>query len=296
MFFKKQAFKIKDLLKEKGVELPLVTVQEILAKSYGFNNRHVILSNDNFNENLDRLNNTNSVKVDTKKENINNITLFEDFPYELSKENLVNYHFYLTLETGEILSTEDLKKWNFGSKEKHPSFFVYNFKEKRIEYIRYFYSPLDNSYKKMDTIKSFLYFNREYTYYKFFKEFKVSKEEFVDLLRVTSEWNLQKKIILHKDFPVELMKPFIESKDFYIRITAIFGKHHRDKLYYLAKKDKDARVRKVYYTYLLQNEVKSIDEIRKELKEDDFKVQKLLRHVRYLVDEEKDKWEYLVNW
>ena len=294
MFFKKQAFKLKDLLKEKGINLPLVTVQEMLAKSYGFNNRHVVLSNDNFNENLNRLNNTNSIKVDTKKENIEKITLFEDLPYELNKDKLVNCHFYLTLETGEILSTDDLQKWNFGSKEKHPSFFIYNFKEKRIEYIRYFYSSLDNSYKKMDTIKSFLYFNREHTTYKAFNKMKISKEEFVDLLRVTNEWNLQKKIILHKDFPIELMKQFIESKDFYVRITAIFGKYHRDKLYSLAKKDKDVRVRSAYYKYLIGNEKYSIEDIRNMVKKDK-DVWNMLSNLSFKDKEDQD-WQKLINW
>ena len=41
--FKNQAFKLKDLLKEKGHKVPLVSTQELLAKSYGFKNRHVAI-------------------------------------------------------------------------------------------------------------------------------------------------------------------------------------------------------------------------------------------------------------
>lgn len=42
--FKKQAIKLKQEFREKGFAVPLVSVQEALAKAYGFNNRHVAFS------------------------------------------------------------------------------------------------------------------------------------------------------------------------------------------------------------------------------------------------------------
>jgi len=74
MKFKKQAFKIKDLLLEKEVELPLVSVQEILAKSLGYNNRHEVLS----------------------KERV--ITKLKKMPDKITRKNIKDYSFWFSEE------------------------------------------------------------------------------------------------------------------------------------------------------------------------------------------------------
>ena len=42
-FFKKQAISLKKLLKEEGIEVSLVKLQNLLSKSYGLKNKHVAL-------------------------------------------------------------------------------------------------------------------------------------------------------------------------------------------------------------------------------------------------------------
>jgi hypothetical protein len=96
MFFKKQAFKLKDLLKEQGIEVPLVTVQEMLAKSYGFNNRHVALTAADFHTKLDQ------IKVNKVADKVQEVaygvklTPIDKMPSFLNKDNIKLLSFWWT--------------------------------------------------------------------------------------------------------------------------------------------------------------------------------------------------------
>jgi hypothetical protein len=298
MFFKKQAFKLKDLLKEKGIELPLVTVQEVLAKSYGFNNRHVALSDHRFNHRL------NEVKRNKELKKLDRCDLalipenLRDIPYKLTEENIISYIFNWSFKSMDVL---DSHHHSLGwPNSKSP--FDYKIKDGEILYIKeskgystilsYIYES--GIFYRRDELKLFAELMGGKFTYKSFNEMNLKREHFEFLFKEIDSWNLIKKIILHKDCPIDFVEQYTTDEIWYIRLTAIFGKHHRDKLYKIAKDDKDARVRKAYYLYLFENDIESLDEVRNLLKKD-FKVQALLKNRRYKNEGEED-WFYLINW
>ena len=79
-FQKDQAFKLKDLLKQEGVKLPLQKVQHLLAKSYGYENSHVFFQKEKeFNQAFSLLFKNQNKKV--------KLTKIKDIPFYLDKIN-----------------------------------------------------------------------------------------------------------------------------------------------------------------------------------------------------------------
>ena len=292
MFFKKQAFKIKDLLKEKGVEIPLVTIQEILAKSYGFNNRHVALTNEGFNQQLNALHKLEKTFIPAKDNSI------YDLPQYLTRENINDYSFWWN-ESGDdfCIHNLDTSPGNPFSDDyfyKELDIIIYEKKGDQLipTFLSYTYNEKKDCLELNTSIRSFLKFKGLKPVFKNFKSLDITKDEIILLDRGNVSWDDTKKILAHKDCPLELCKKYAKDKDFYVRICAIFSKPHRDELYILAKTDSDPRVRRYYYTYMI-DVVDNIETLREEIKKDG-KVNNVLGNIKFM---NKDgKYEPLINW
>lgn len=294
MFFKKQAFKIKDLLKEKGVELPLLTIQEILAKSYGFNNRHVALTNEGFNQQLNAINKPEK----ENKKNYSKDSSIYDLPQYLTVENINNYSFWWNQAGDDFcihnLDTSPGNPFDEDYFDKDMSLFIY---EKRGDnlvptFLTYNYNNEKNCLELHTTILDFLRFKGIKPTYKNFKTLDITPQEINLLERGIISWDDTKKILAHKDCTLEICKKHAQSKEFYIRICAIFSKPHRDELFKMARKDSDARVRRYYYTYMIDSGA-NIESLREEIKSD-LKVQRVLRNINFR--NEAGVGEALINW
>lgn len=288
MDFKKQAFKIKDLLKEKGIELPLVSIQEILSKSYGFNNRHVALESSELQSFLSKIHSPKK-ENDVQKKVLRGSNLPDTFSEE-------------TLKTISFLWSDGFSQDSIIKSTNNESPFNQNINQKKIIYIHepdfktkkpiilksYIYNSNSKAFVLCNIIFSFLTQRNKKLIYKNFNEMDLTSDEISFLIENSTDWKSDlKRIIQHKDAKVHHILPFTKSDKFYIRFTAFFSKYNRKEIAPLAKNDPDPRIRRAYYLFLLK-ENNAVDDVRSLLKNDPT-VLNLLKYVT--IDDVP-----LINW
>lgn len=263
MFFKKQAFKIKDLLKEQGLEVSLVTVQEILAKSYGFNNRHVALSDDRFHSSLNSIKEFNLVQSSPKIIERASSPLSE-LPGSLTKENQYQWNFYWSSGVTQHNQENNGSPFEQLKLEEGSVFFIQKKSNQGFEntLLKYVYDLKNHQFLRQDPVKTLMEFKNLPKFYKNFEVTALSSVEIEKLFEVAGDWQEERRLLRHKSCPVNILIKYSKHKEFYVRIVALFSETNRATLAIRALKDPDARVRRVYYKYLLTETETTIEELR----------------------------------
>lgn len=186
----------------------------------------------------------------------------EDFIHDINipndqKEKIYNH----ILELQKMLSNYS-KTYTTKKKVLAPTKIVYQYNKKDNVFIKL--------QKEESVIKEFAKNKGYKPTIKAFNEISLYPGEINYLLNNSTNWKDEiKHILLHKNCPKQTLKEYgTTHKDWYVRLTALFGKHHRNELHKYAIDDPDPRVRKAYYEYLIQFSDLSLSDISKKIKKD----------------------------
>ena len=234
--FKKQAIKLKKDLNEKGFKIPLVSIQESLAKSYGFNNRHVVLKKEKeFDDVLSKLH-----TIDSEKEFITDL---KNMPSLINKNNIDSLSFYFqdqyNMDDGFVGHISEIELLGEESLEDGTKIFIFEEKIKNVK-IKDLYTPENIGIS---------HFYDDYEYLEQLEDF-FAKMLFSSLLD-SKEFEYDRNKIKHNNFLMKMNKEMKNKLRTFISefiSNTEYGEIEIEELSYFVKTD-------VSYTYDKNNNI-----------------------------------------